>query len=258
MARNPFAAPAAHVEDARRQLDDTLADEPRAVGIGRGLAWWSGGWRLFRESALLWIGMGIVLLLINIGIGLIPIAGNLASGLIFPIFGGGLMLGCHGLDSGEELRFGHLFAGFQNKLGHLLMIGALYLLGSLAIVAVVLLFGFGGGFATAIWGGEQSTAAISGMLLGGAIAALVMVPLGMSMWFAPALVALHELTAFEAMKLSFRGCLRNVLPFLLYGLAGIALAVVATIPLGLGWLALLPMLFGSTYTAYRDIFTNES
>jgi uncharacterized membrane protein len=96
------------------------------------------------------------------------------------------------------------------------------------------------------------------MLLGGLIALLLIVPLGMSIWFAPALAALHELTAFEAMKLSFRGCLRNVLPFLSYGLAAIVLAIVASIPLGLGWLLLIPVACCSVYAGYRDIFTRGS
>ena len=37
-------------------------------------------------------------------------------------------------------------------------------------------------------------------------------------WFAPALVALRGVSAIDAMKLSFVSCLRNWLPFLLYGL----------------------------------------
>ena len=37
-------------------------------------------------------------------------------------------------------------------------------------------------------------------------------------WFAPALVALRGAPAIEAMKLSFLACLRNWVPFLVYGL----------------------------------------
>ena len=44
-----------------------------------------------------------------------------------------------------------------------------------------------------------------------------------------------------AMKVSFIGCLRNIVPFLIYGVVGIALAIVATIPLLLGWLVLGPV-----------------
>ena len=40
------------------------------------------------------------------------------------------------------------------------------------------------------------------------------------------------------MKASFFACLVNILPMLVYSLLGIVLAIVATIPLGLGWLVL--------------------
>ena len=56
------------------------------------------------------------------------------------------------------------------------------------------------------------------------------------------------------MKASFAACLRNVPPFLVYGLLGVAFAVVASIPLGLGWLVLLPVYAATTYTSYKDIF----
>jgi uncharacterized membrane protein len=251
---NPFAAPTAHVEDVRRTLDDTLVADPNRLAAGRGLAWWSESWRLFREATGLWIGIGVVWLLINMALSLIPVVGSVASSLIFPAFGAGLMLGCRSLDSGEGLNFGHLFAGFQNQLGRLLTIGALYLVGMIVIVAIAFLLGFGGGFAAAA-AGAQEEAAMSGALLGGLVGALLGIPLMMAVWFAPALVALHDLAAFEAMKLSFRGCLCNILPFLVYGLASIVLIVLACLPLFLGLLALMPVIFCSVYISYRDVFT---
>ncbi|MDR2451131.1 MAG: hypothetical protein LBE85_05020 [Candidatus Accumulibacter sp.] len=253
---NPFEAPTAHVEDARRPIDDALADEPNQLAAGRGLAWWSEGWHLFREATGLWIGIGFVMLLISVVVGLIPIIGNLGS-LLFPVFGAGLMLGCHSLDSGGELHFGHLFAGFQSHCGRLLAVGLLYLLGVIAMVVIVFALGLGGGFAASAVGGGEDAAVLSG-LLGGLVGLLLIIPLAMSVWFAPALVALHDLTALEAMKQSFRGCLRNVLPFLIYSLVFLGLAVLATLPVALGWLLLTPVTVCSVYASYRDILTNRS
>jgi hypothetical protein len=255
-ARNPFAPPTAHVEDVCAPINDTLADGPNKVAAGRGFAWWREGWRIFREAPWLWIGIGVALVIISALISLVPVAGDLATSLLFPVFGAGLMLGCRAIDAGEELRFNHLFAGFQNKLGRLLMIGALILLGGVVVaIAIVIAFGVG----TATFGGMLGGAGamdLLGILLIFGIALLVLL-VAMAMWFAPALVALHELTAFEAMKLSFRGCLRNWLPFLAYGLALIGIAILASLPLRLGWLVLMPLIYCSTYAAYRDIFTTE-
>jgi uncharacterized membrane protein len=56
------------------------------------------------------------------------------------------------------------------------------------------------------------------------------------------------------MKASFVGCLKNIVPFLLYGVVMIVLCIVAAIPAGLGFLVLGPVAVASMYTGYRDIF----
>jgi len=60
--------------------------------------------------------------------------------------------------------------------------------------------------------------------------------------------------AIDAMKASFAACLTNVMPFLIYGLVVMGLAIAAVIPFGLGFLVLGPILIGSVYASYRDIF----
>ena len=76
----------------------------------------------------------------------------------------------------------------------------------------------------------------------------------MAVWFAPALVVFHEFGPLAAMKQSFSGCLRNIPAFLVYGLIGMLLAILASIPAMLGWLVLGPVFTGSLYASYRDIF----
>jgi hypothetical protein len=269
--RNPFEAPTAHVEDVGRLLDDTLVDEPNKVAAGRGFAWWRESWHLFREATGLWIGIGAGLLLVSVALNQIPNVGGLVSAFIFPMFSAGLMLGCRSLDSGGKLTFDHLFAGFRNRLGRLLMIVLLFLLGILVVIVAAVAFGLAGGYALAaagfgmkIFGVGMLPGTRLGTLLAGALLGILLM---MSMWFAPALVALHELTAFEAMKLSLQGCLRNVLPFLAFGFVFIVLFILACLPQLLGWLpfgrlalqlvwlVLLPLMFCSVYVGYREIFT---
>jgi uncharacterized membrane protein len=85
-----------------------------------------------------------------------------------------------------------------------------------------------------------------------------MLPLLMALWFAPALVIFHDVQPMAAMKSSFQGCLRNMLPFLIYGIVGFLLAIVAVIPLGLGLLVLGPVMWGTMYVGYRDIFVRRA
>jgi uncharacterized membrane protein len=84
------------------------------------------------------------------------------------------------------------------------------------------------------------------------------VPLLMAYWFAPALVIMHGVAPIAAMKASFGACLRNILPFLVYGIVMMVLAFLAMIPVGLGMLVWIPLSFTSTYAAYRDIFTEDT
>ena len=48
--------------------------------------------------------------------------------------------------------------------------------------------------------------------------------------------------------------LRNILPFLVYGIIAFVLLLLASIPLMLGLLVMMPVLIASIYTAYRDIY----
>jgi uncharacterized membrane protein len=105
--------------------------------------------------------------------------------------------------------------------------------------------------------GVAFTSAVIAVLLGCLFFLLLLLPLVMAIWFAPALIMLAGLSPVEAMKASFAGCLRNVVPFLVYGLIGVLLAIVASIPLGLGWFVLVPVAIASIYASYCDIFEDR-
>lgn len=246
---NSFKAPEARVADAATAAGNFIADG-RSVAAGNGVNWISGGWELFKKAPGVWIGLTIVYIVVMMVLGMIPLV-NLALSLLAPVFIGGIMLGCKALDDGEDLSVGHLFAGFSNNFGNLILVGVIYLVGFIAIGLIVGVIAAVGVGAAAMGGGKV---ALIPMLLAALIALLLFVPLAMATWFAPALVLFHELAPFVAMKASFFACIKNFLPFLLYGLVVLVLAIVATIPLGLGWLVLIPVLMASMYTGYRDMF----
>ena len=56
------------------------------------------------------------------------------------------------------------------------------------------------------------------------------------------------------MKASFFACLSNWLAFLVYGLIILVLWFIASIPLFLGLVVLVPVLICSVYASYKDIF----
>jgi uncharacterized membrane protein len=229
--------------------------EGRTVDAGRGWDWIVEAFALFRKQPGIWILTAVVLGVLFIVISMIPLFGSFASALLFPIFGGGLMLGCKALDQGGALEIEHLFAGFRQKTGDLVLVGAFNLIGwvviTIAVAAVI-----GGGVFMGVTRGGLPGAGIStaSMLIAPLLAAGLSTPLYMATWFAPALVVLHDVAPAAALKASFFACVRNWIPFLVYSVVLLVLCVVAAIPAGLGYLVLIPVLAASVYTAYRDIF----
>ena len=252
---NPYAAPKAAVEDQTLVRDADFVAGGQARPVGRGWSWIAEGWELFKRQPGMWIGIVLLLFLIMIASVFIPFVGGLALSLFGPVFAAGIVIGCKALDSGQPLELGHLFAGFRERTGTLVAVGALYLAASLAVMLVV---GLTMGVGMAAMMGQADPQAVAGMGMTMVLAMLIMfallLPVIMMIWFAAPLVVFHEHGAVEAMKGSFTGCLKNILPFLWYSVLFMVLAVVASIPLMLGWLALGPVLAASIYTAYRDIY----
>ncbi len=240
----------------------------RSVPAGHGASWWGEAWRLFTPAVGMWLVITVILIVISVVLSIIPLVGNLAGQVLYPVFAGGLMLGCRAIDRGEPLTFNHLFAGFSERAGPLFVVGLLYTGIAIAIGATVIgivLVMFGAAVFTELFRLGDPLAApavVGGALMAVSMAALLFfvlfLPLVMAIWFAPALVVLRGREPWAAMKESFSGCLQNVVPFLLYGLIGVGLAIVATIPLALGWLVLAPVTIASIYTSYCDIYESTA
>jgi uncharacterized membrane protein len=249
------------------------APESRGVDAGRGVAWWVEGWRLFTPSVGTWLLIALILCgLILVGglIGMVPLIGQLiglAIEVLWPVLIGGLMLGCRAIDRGNPLMVAHVFAGFSQRTRTLVIAGAIYtgllVLITIAIGAMMIAI-----FGVAILGvltgnadpsqmGIAYSSAVVAVLLGFLFFLLLLLPLLMAIWFAPSLIMLGGVDATTAMKGSFAGCLHNVLPFLVYGVIGIVLAIVASIPFGLGWFVLGPVTIASIYASYCDIYEDR-
>jgi hypothetical protein len=276
-----------------------VIDEPRVVEAGRGSAWWGEGWRIFTSSFWTWIGIMIVYIIIVVLVSLIPLVGSFGQWLLTPVFMGGLMLGCHAIERGEPLRVAHLFEGFQGAHFVPLMIIGVVNIGITLALAALAVVGVAGSFSLMgmMQGGAMNDpmGALGGMtrmftgtgILLTLVGLVIVAVFAMLNWFAPALVALEGATAVQAMKLSFFSCLRNWVPFLVYGLIGIAIGCAAALLVfGLvllfgasaflggdssNWLGALiglfflfmivmavfalvlgPIVFASTYAGYKD------
>ncbi len=230
----------------------------RRVDAGRGSAWIGDAYRLFKQAPLLWIGMVLLLMVAAIVVSEVALIGSIVANLFMPVAYGGLILGCHAQARGEALRFDHLWAGLQSPhFNRLLQLGVAYMVITLIVLVIafaVIAATLGPAFLSASPEDIDTAAAGIGMLLAVLLVVAVTIPLMMATWFAPALIVLGGQPVIEALKLSFRGCMANLVPFLVYGVISFLILIVAMIPLGLGLLIAAPVIFITTYTGFTDIF----
>ena len=256
---NPYQPPVAPASPAAPASAEagTFSAAGRAVDTGRGWEWIAEGFALFKKQPGTWILILIVLIVCSVVISLVPFIGTLANLLLMQVFMGGVMLGCRALDSGENFEVGCVFAGFKQNTSDLVVLGLLALVGwIIAFIPAILIMGGGAFMAMMRGGGHMANFGALGLtfLLAMLVGLALALPVYMALWFAPSLIVFNNLKPVDAMKASFLACLKNVVPFLLYGIILIVLCVVATIPLGLGFLVLGPVAIASIYAGYRDIF----
>jgi len=256
---NPYQPPSAHLSDVQEPSENGNFNlEGRTVSAGRGAEWLMAGLRLNFAQFVPWLLIGIVMVALMIVLSFIPLV-NMVVSVCIPAITGGVVLAVRKQLAGEVVEVGDLFSGFREKGGPLMLVGVLYLAVTFGVVLVAMVIGGIGLFGAIASGGEGW---LTGLGIGVVVVmALVAVLVGLAMyaciWLAPALVVFHDVAPFEAMKRSFVVSMKNWLPLLVYGLLGMVFSVLALIPLGLGWLILMPAMMASTYFAYRDIFIED-
>lgn len=231
--------------------------EIRSVTAARGWRWIVEGFLLFRMQPLIWIVLLAVMVLIWLGSTLLPPLGPLAVSLMTPVFVAGLMSACLDTDRGKEPAVRQLFGAFRSHAAPLVTIGGIYLVGNIVAVAIMLSIAGPDALQTLLSRTRNEAAlaqAMEGLIRGLMIGTLVFMPVLMAVWFAPVLVIFRNATPADAMKSSFVACWRNMLPFTVYGVAMLVLWILATLPLMLGFIVLLPVLMCSIYTSYKDIY----
>ena len=233
--------------------------EPKRLNAGQGWVWIKQGYVLFMKAPLLWIVLLLICIISVAGLSAVPVVGEPLASLLLPVVLVGLMVGCRSLEQGEELELAHLFSGFQQRTAYLVTLGGISLVGQYLIFGVMMMVG-GATLVSILMSGQPVedpeiiiqavTGAGLAVLLGMALFSVLV----MSMQFAPMLVFFNNVAPVEAMKLSLRAFINNVGPMLVYGMTFIFLAILASMPMMLGWLLLMPIVFTSLYASYCDIF----
>ncbi len=229
----------------------------------QGIAWMKAGWAWFRLAPIPWMGMTAVAFLALTGIGMLPKAGSLVVELLSPFLVAAFMSASKAAEAGQPVSYLHLGAGFRPEVRiRLVIMGAVYLAGILLVDMIMRQMG-GASFEQMAElaqtpkniSPEQARMILSQALPAMLTGLLLMTPLVMATWFAPALVLFDGFSASNAMWWSLWACVVNWRPVLIYSLwLGLIAVGAMLIPFGLGLLVLLPWIMTSTYAAYRSMF----
>lgn len=233
--------------------------EARKVESGNGWLWIKAGIVLFKESPVQWVMLSVVATLALIAIASIPVIGDPLATLLLPVILAGFMFGCRELQQGETLELAHMFAGFKQRPQQLVTLGGINFVSQLLIMGVMKVTG-GEKLVEIMMNGtpvddpmvaaQALTDAGISIIIGMTLYAVLV----MAMQFAPALVLFKNVAPIDALKSSLQACLRNIMPLSVYGAIMMLFALMASLPMMLGWLVLLPLMIASTYAAYCDLF----
>jgi hypothetical protein len=234
-------------------------DIPRKVAASEGYRWVTAGFRLYRKSPLLLSAAFGVLFGVVMALGLIPVVGGSLSELASPLMVAGFMAAYRVLDSGGELELPQLLAGVQGPAIPLMVVGAVQLLGALLIGKIMLGMGFDLQAIMTAAQSQKDPAEIQAMLNQAMpalfIGMLLFTPLIMATWFAPALILFGGARPATALGVSLKAVTKNWPAMLVNSLTlGLLLFLAALIPMLLGLLVAMPVLFGSLYASYQAIF----
>ena len=299
---NPYTAPEAHVADVSATAGETEEFVPEGLRVpaNRGAAWITTSWRMlidrFSEWRLFIILFSIIFLLLQLPQLLPSTVATIVAVISFVIYqyvlvipiAAGIIYAAHTqyeYHAQQPKLTTYLLAGFGDRFSTLLGFGLLNLVLTIVAALLSILVLIVTASDSNIWSilqniEEADPAAVAEIVLPLLLALLVWValtiPIFMGAWFVIPLIIGHDMGPWTAFKASFSGCIKNILPFLMYSLvcmgylvglivvAGLISAVISQIPV-LGvvyeWV-LSPILQGfltvflciTVYVGYRDIF----
>lgn len=247
--------------------DGQLLSHYNSVSAGTAFDWIGQSWGLFKKDFLIWIVFFILSLALMLVLASIPLIGQIITIFITPIMLAGTAYAARQAHRGNKIQLSDYLQGFKTNLSSLLLL-ALVQLGTFValtvfMVVLLLLFGFVGFVSFSDF--AQIEANPIGFILGSIAYILILAlffMLGilasmMAFVFAPVLILLNNVSTIDSIKMSFKACLRNILPGFVFLVLMFLLSLLAFIPVGLGFLILIPMYYIAIYLAYQEIFLKK-
>jgi len=224
-----------------------LARTARSVPGNRALVWFGEAIRLWKQRAVVFSAMALVVLATSIAFETVPGLGLVMSNVIAPLLACGFLYGALAADSGDRPRITHLFAVFAAPARAQFAVVA-------AGIAVTLVES-AAAWAIADINLFSPTRDATG-LSAAAILAIYAVGIAASMplQFVPMAALFDGEGPVSAFASSLRACARNPLAMLLLATYCFALLMAALATMGIGLVLALPWIAIVSYSAWKDIF----
>jgi hypothetical protein len=259
--RNPYAPPASQVENPHEASSDPGRFIPygRTVSAGRGAAWIGDAWRLLKGQPGMWAAALLLMFAAYMFASMMPLVGFFTSFLV-PFAYAAIALAAHEQQRTGNFQLNVLWESFKKHPVPLLVVGGASFLAGIIFLIVMAVF-IGSEIVGTMLGTSEpdpSTFLTTKFWLAFLVGLALALPIGFATYLAPQLIVLHDQPPIEALKMSLVGCVKNILPGIVFGLLAMLMVLVSMIPLLLGLLITLPILAITNYTVYRDIFVDES
>jgi hypothetical protein len=245
--------------------ESVLGGECR-LDLGRAF---SDGFSLFMSRPGLLVGVNLALFVLLVSASMFPYIGFLIRlGLEVPLIGGYFILVLN-LIRNNPVQFSDLFEGFNRNYGTLLLTGIVQMfIGFCIAVLGVILIVMGGvnsgrrvgtlqteeDWGEFFFGFATNPLTISGVLIWIVLAWTASILLT----FVVPLVADRQFGFFESFGLAIQVAKRNFVTLIAYSIVVTIIIIVSVIPLGLGLLVSVPILYCVVGQAYEQLFTPES
>jgi uncharacterized membrane protein len=220
----------------------------------RGPRWIAAAGQLFGRAPVAWISICFGWIGITIFLVLIPILGLVVASLLQPVFFASFAITAFRQAAGEPVTTGDLFRGFRRNMRPLVALGSILFLAEILVVLAMAALGLPSWPGDRPFEAQEYVEMLRGrewvLLTGFALSAIVKGAL----WFAPPLIAFHEMPVTHAIRWSVYAALANIGAMALYGLALAALFLVCWLTFGLAFIAVLPLMAISTFIGYREVF----
>lgn len=234
--------------------------------LGAGLTWVQGGIALFKQGFIAWMGLSSAALLALLFLGLTGAGASLAS-FAGPFIVALFMLAADQTRQGQRFSFLTLPAQLRPVLSPLLWLAGANAVATL-LASLVIQHLAGSDLETIMRLADGAARSDPNALNTAAMqrhldeilpalwwAMLIVLPISMASWFAPALILFDAFPVGRAMWWSLWVVVVNPLSMLLFTMLMGGLWIVAMLlPYGIGLMLVLPLFMAATYASYRTIF----